>query len=114
MKNADIIYKICSRGEWESAERKNRFTGSAIDVADGFIHFSTKDQMKETAAKHFAGQPDLLLIAVSVDKLGAELRWEESRGGDTFPHLYGDLLMSAVISVSPLPIGSDGLHQFPV
>lgn len=90
-----------------------RFTGAPIDISDGFIHFSIATQAQETAAKHFAGQADLLLVAIDADRLGPALKYETSRGGQLFPHLYGPLGMNAVIWVKPLPIGPDGLHQFP-
>jgi uncharacterized protein (DUF952 family) len=108
-----LIYKICPRALWRDAERQGRFTGAPVDVADGFIHFSTAAQVAETAARHFAGQDDLLLVAVEGDRLGEALRYEASRGGDLFPHLYGDLPLSAVVSVEEMPLGPDGRHSFP-
>lgn len=108
-----LIYKICPRALWRDAERQGRFTGAPVDVADGFIHFSTAAQVAETAARHFAGQDDLLLVAVEGDRLGEALRYEASRGGDLFPHLYGDLPLSAVVSVEEMPLGPDGRHRFP-
>jgi uncharacterized protein (DUF952 family) len=107
------IYKICPRALWQDAERKGRFDGAPIDAADGFIHFSTADQVRETAAKHFAGQDDLLLLAVDGDRLGAALKYEVSRGGALFPHLYASLDLAAVLWVKPLPLGPSGEHQFP-
>jgi uncharacterized protein (DUF952 family) len=107
------IYKICPQALWREAERAGRFDGAPVDRADGFIHFSTGAQVRETAARHFAGQSDLLLITVDPDALGQDLRWEPSRGGALFPHLYGYLPMSAVRAVAPLPLGSDGSHTFP-
>jgi uncharacterized protein (DUF952 family) len=83
------IYKIGSASLWRAAEKAGVFHGSEDDRRDGFIHFSTADQVEETAAKHFAGQADLLLIAVDSAKLGDALKWEPSRGGALFPHLYG-------------------------
>jgi uncharacterized protein (DUF952 family) len=109
----DIIYKITPEAPWREAEAIGRFTGAPIDVADGFIHFSTATQARETAAKHFAGQAGLLLVAIDADRLGAALKYEVSRGGALFPHLYGVLEMDAVLWVKPLPIGADGSHQFP-
>ena len=106
-----MIYKIASIGEWKAAEEAGQFDGSAVDIADGFIHFSTDEQMRETAAKHFAGQSDLLLIAVDDNQL--DITWEPSRGGALFPHLYGPLPMHAVAQSWPLPLGPDGVHQFP-
>jgi len=84
-----------------------------IDLQDGFIHFSTAGQAAETAARHFTGQAGLVLVAVDADVLGDALRWEVSRGGALFPHLYGDLPMSAVREVVPLPLDADGRHVFP-
>ncbi|MCG8559163.1 MAG: DUF952 domain-containing protein [Hyphomicrobiales bacterium] len=107
------IYKICTAAEWREAQAAGRYAGSAVDLRDGFIHFSTAAQVQETAARHFAGQADLVLIAVDPGGLGGALKWEPSRGGVLFPHLYGDLAMAAVLSVAPLPLGNDGLHAFP-
>jgi uncharacterized protein (DUF952 family) len=108
-----LIYKICPRALWREAEAAGRFTGAPVDRQDGFIHFSTAAQVAETAARHFAGQSDLLLIAVAAEALGDGLRYEPSRGGDLFPHLYGALPLDAVRSVEPLPLGADGRHVFP-
>ena len=108
-----LIYKICPRALWQDAERQGRFTGAPVDVADGFIHFSTAAQVAETAARHFEGQDDLLLVAVESERLGDALRYEASRGGDLFPHLYGDLPLAAVVSVEEMPLGPAGRHRFP-
>jgi uncharacterized protein (DUF952 family) len=108
-----MIFKIVPASLWAAAEATGQFTGSPVDLADGFIHFSTPAQAPETAARHFAGQEGLLLAAIDVDSLGVELRWEPSRGGDLFPHLYGALPLSAVAWVKPLPLGKDGRHRFP-
>ncbi|MGQ3353383.1 MAG: DUF952 domain-containing protein [Phreatobacter sp.] len=107
------IYKISPRDAWQRAESAGRFTGAPVDLADGFIHFSTAAQVRETAAKHFAGAADLVLVAVDGAALGAALVFEPSRGGALFPHLYGDLPMSAVRWVKPLPMGANGAHLFP-
>ncbi|GJE58082.1 DUF952 domain-containing protein [Methylobacterium trifolii] len=107
------IYKICPRALWRDAEAAGRFSGAPVDRADGFIHLSTAAQVAETAARHFHGQDDLLLIAVDAESLGEALRFEASRGGDLFPHLYGPLPLSAVLSVADLPLGADGRHVFP-
>ena len=107
------IYKIVPAALWREAERAGRFTGSAVDRRDGFIHFSTAAQAAETAAKHFAGQSELLLVGVDATRLGDALRWEASRGGALFPHLYGALEFGAVTRVEPLPLGPDGRHRFP-
>lgn len=108
-----LIYKICPAALWQEAERRGAFAGAAVDLADGFIHFSTDSQLRETAAKHFLGQHDLLLIAVDEEKLGPKLKYEVSRGGQLFPHLYAPLSLSAVCWVKPLPLAADGHHVFP-
>jgi uncharacterized protein (DUF952 family) len=107
-----VIYKICSASEWEEAVRTGAFLGSAVDVRDGYIHFSTAAQVAETAAKHFAGQADLVLVAVDADKLDSKLTWEPSRGGALFPHLYAALPVQAALWAKPLP-WRDGRHEFP-
>jgi uncharacterized protein (DUF952 family) len=107
------IYKICPQSLWQEAEKVGSFAGSPIDIHDGYLHFSTDKQVRETAAKHFAEQNDLLLIAIDADALGDALRYEPSRGGDLFPHLYAPLALSAVLWVKPLPLGPDGHHIFP-
>jgi uncharacterized protein (DUF952 family) len=108
-----VVYKICRTDEWHDAERAGAFRGAAIDLADGYIHFSTADQVAETAARHFAGAGDLVLVAVATATLGPALKWEPSRGGALFPHLYGALALDAVLWVKPLPLGQDGRHEFP-
>jgi len=108
-----IIYKIAPEALWREAERKGRFDGAPVDLADGFIHFSTAGQVRETAARHFAGQHGLLLIAVDGARLGPALRYEPSRGGALFPHLYGTFGPEAALWVKPLPLGADGAHVFP-
>ncbi|TGD97180.1 DUF952 domain-containing protein [Methylobacterium nonmethylotrophicum] len=108
-----LIYKICPAALWRDAEAAGRFDGAPVDRADGFIHFSTAAQAPETAAKHFSGIENLLLIAVDAEALGEALRYEPSRGGALFPHLYGPLPLAAVRSVAPLPLGPDGRHVFP-
>lgn len=108
-----IIYKICPEKLWRDSEKANSFAGAPIDIQDGYLHFSTEKQVKDTADKHFAGQDDLLLIAIDADRLGPALRYEPSRGGDLFPHLYAPLALSAVLWVKPLPLGPDGRHVFP-
>ena len=108
-----IIYKICTELLWRQAEKLGFFQGARIDIQDGYLHFSTDKQVRETAARHFAGQTGLLLIAIDADSLGEALRYEPSRGGDLFPHLYAPLSLSAVRWVKPLPIGPDGQHVFP-
>ena len=108
-----LIFKIAPQALWAAAEAAGQFDGAPVDLADGYIHFSTAAQAVETAAKHFAGQGDLLLVAVDAAALGAGLRWEPSRGGALFPHLYGPLPLTAVRWVKPLPLGADGAHAFP-
>ncbi len=98
-----LIYKILPRAEWEAACEGGAFLGSPLDVKDGFIHFSAADQWAETLAKHFAGQTDLLLVAVEADALGPGLKWEASRGGALFPHLYGALPTDLAVSVVTVP-----------
>jgi uncharacterized protein (DUF952 family) len=107
------IYKICSASAWREAERRGAFRGSADDLRDGFIHFSTASQVAETAKKHFFGQTGLFLIGVDADALGDSLRWEPSRNDELFPHLYGELDLGAVTAVLDLRARSDGTHDLP-
>jgi uncharacterized protein (DUF952 family) len=107
------IYKIVSEELWQQARNDGVFLGAPVDLADGFLHFSTASQLRETAARHFAGQEDLLLVAIDADRLGEALVFEPSRGGDLFPHLYGPLNLDAVIWEKLLPLRADGIHQFP-
>ena len=98
-----LIYKILPRDEWDAACAAGVFEGSALDLKDGFIHFSAADQWAETLAKHFAGQIDLLLVAVEAEALGQRLKWEVSRGGALFPHLYGAMPTDSAVSVVSIP-----------
>jgi len=107
------IYKICAAALWREAERTGRFIGAGIDATDGFIHLSAADQVAETAAKHFGGQNDLVLVAVDAEALGSALKWEVSRGGALFPHLYGALPLAAVRWVKPLPLDARGQLLLP-
>lgn len=107
-----MIYKIFRSPEWELLDRSGETAGAPVDIADGFIHFSTAEQAAETAAKHFAGVEGLVLAALDAETLGDDLRWEPSRGGALFPHLYRTLRRSDVVWVKPLPLGADG-HVFP-
>ncbi len=107
-----LIYKICDRTLWDAAVEAGEFKGAEIDLTDGYIHFSTAEQMRETAAKHFAGREGLVIIAVDADALGDEMKWEVSRGGALFPHLYRALKISEATSAEPLPL-VDGAHVFP-
>jgi uncharacterized protein (DUF952 family) len=108
----NLIFKIAGADEWRQAEAAGVFEAAAVDRADGYIHFSTAVQVAQTAAKWFAGRDDLLLVAVDADALGAPLRWEPSRGGALFPHLYAPLPLSAVRWTRALPLGADGRHIF--
>ncbi len=107
------IYKICPATAWREAEQHGVFRGSADDLRDGFIHFSTASQVEGTARKHFSGQTGLLLIAIDADGLGDPLRWEVSRGGELFPHLYGELDLSHVTAVLDMHARPDGYHDIP-
>ena len=107
-----VILKILTAPEWRAAEQAGVFRGVGIDVKDGYIHFSTPAQAAETAAKHFAGLRDLVLVAVDAETLGAALKWEVSRGGALFPHLYGVLSTRDTLWAKPLPLGPDGKHIF--
>jgi uncharacterized protein (DUF952 family) len=107
------IYKISPQQVWNDAARTGIFAGAPVDIADGYIHFSAAHQVHETAAKHFRNQPGLILAAIDARALGEALKWEPSRGGDLFPHLYSLLPMSAVVSVIALPLDSDGIPIVP-
>jgi len=106
-----LVFKIVAAEAWRAAAAAGVFLGAEVDRADGYIHFSTAAQAPETAAKWFAGRADLTLIAVEADALGPALRWEPSRGGALFPHLYGALPLAAVAWARPLPLGADGRHE---
>ncbi len=110
---SSIIYKILPAPLWQSAREAGIFKGAPVDEADGFIHYSTAEQVQETARRHFAGQDDLVLLAVDGDALGEALVYEPSRGGALFPHLYGPMPLSAVLSDQALRLGPDGTHRFP-
>lgn len=107
-----MIYKILRKSEWEALRARGTSPGAPVDVADGYIHFSTLEQAPETAAKHFAGEEDLMLLGVDAEPLGDDLRWEPSRGGALFPHLYRELRLPDVAWAQPLPL-LGGIHQFP-
>ncbi len=109
----ELIHHMCKRREWDAALARGRYEGSSQDRADGFIHFSTAAQIVASAAKHRAGQEGLILLTVEAAALGDALRWETSRGGALFPHLYGDLPVAAVRRVEDLPLGPEGTHMFP-
>jgi len=107
------VYKICPEAALQEARRCGRFEGSADDARDGFIHLSAASQVAGTLAKYFAGQRGLVLLAVDPERLGERLRWETSRGGELFPHLYRPLELEHVISVEPLTLQEDGSHRLP-
>jgi uncharacterized protein (DUF952 family) len=107
------IYKICPASAWREAERRGVYRGSSDDARDGFIHFSTASQVRETARKHFFGQKGLFLIEVDAEVLGDALRWERSRNDEMFPHLYGELDLGAVRAVLDMQARSDGSHDIP-
>ncbi len=109
----EMIYHMCPAETWAAAVAAGRYIGSDDDRRDGFLHFSTAGQIAESARRHRAGQQGLVLVAVEAARLGARLRWEPSRGGALFPHLYGPLLPGEAASVTPLPLGPDGEHVFP-
>ncbi|MCL5777734.1 DUF952 domain-containing protein [Limibaculum sp. FT325] len=108
-----LIYKILTAPQWDELQRLGATPGAPVDLADGFVHFSTAAQARETAARHFAGQDGLWLVALDAAALGSALRWEPSRGGQLFPHLYAPLRLADVASAAPLPLGPDGRHLFP-
>ena len=109
----DLIFHICRRDEWAAASASGGYVGSSQDGADGFIHFSTTIQLRSSASKHRAGQTDLILLTVDPEGLGKKLKWEPSRDGRLFPHLYGILPVSKVLRADPIDLGDDGVHLFP-
>ncbi|MEO0478310.1 MAG: DUF952 domain-containing protein [Planctomycetota bacterium] len=109
----NFVFHLARRTEWQGAEQSGTYRGSDQDRADGFLHFSTAEQIVESARRHRAGEADLLLLRVRAEALGSALRWEESRNGAQFPHLYGDLEVSAVDRVDELRLGADDEHVFP-
>ena len=110
--STELIYKVVPASLWREAEETGFFNGAPTDLADGFIHFSTAGQVRETAQKYFAGQNGLILIAADKDILGEALRFEPSRGGRLFPHLHATLALDAVVFAKPLPLLPDGRHDF--
>jgi uncharacterized protein (DUF952 family) len=108
-----LIYKIVGDDDWRLAQERGRYDGSRDDLRDGFIHFSSAEQVAGTAAKHFRARADLLLVAVRADAVNADLKWEPSRNGELFPHLYAPLNLDAVAWTTPLPVGRDGVHVLP-
>lgn len=113
MSTAQHIYHLAAAADWQAAQADGRYRGSPDDLRDGFMHFSTGAQVAESAARHRAGRTDQVLLCVRVDRLGQDLRWESSRGGQLFPHLYAPLDVGLVMSAVPLPLGPDGAHVFP-
>ncbi len=106
-----LIYKLLSRTEWEAALAKGRFDGSPVDLADGFIHFSTADQVNETARRYFSDRTDLMILVVEAKALGGALKWEQARGGALFPHLYRPLDCARAVVTRPAPLVADGTHD---
>ena len=107
-----MTFKIISTGDWSAFRAAGRYAGSAVDLADGYIHMSTAAQVAETARKHYAGRDDLMLLTIDLDALGEALKWEPSRGGALFPHLYADLPLSAVTAALRFSVGADGAFRF--
>lgn len=112
--NEAIAYKVLTAGQMAELEREGSFAGAEADLADGYIHLSTAAQLTGTVDKHFAGQSDLHVAAVDLGSFGAALRWEESRGGQLFPHLHAPLTLEAVIAYGPLERDGDGQVRLPV
>ena len=108
-----ILYKIIDKQSWDQACHKGLFSGAAIDLRDGYIHLSTATQVRETARLHFAGVTDLLLVAIDESQVSANLKWEASRGGQLFPHVYGEIATALAMWAKPLP-WNDVEHEFPV
>lgn len=105
------VYKILSAADWERAKTQGRFDGSAADLSDGYIHLSSAAQVQETARLHFRGRTDLVLVALDAEALGAALKWEPSRAGALFPHLYGALDPALALEARPLALDADGIAE---
>ena len=110
---SQTLYKLLSQEEWQQVLEAQALAGFGIDLTDGFIHLSTKEQVKETARLYFSGLDDLMLVSIDSSGLGDSLRWEESRSGALFPHVYGAISMDAVIDAVMLPLKAGGVHEFP-
>lgn len=110
---AGIIYRVVTAAEWAEIQRVGAYEGAAHDKADGFIHFSTGAQLRETLRLHYARLPNLMLLAVVTESVARDLKWEPSRGGDLFPHLFARLPRDLISEVLPLALGADGLHVVP-
>jgi len=108
-----FAFKILTRDQWDELKSQGHFAGAPVDLADGYIHLSTRDQVAETVAKYFAGQDDIILAMVDLAALGDALKWEVSRGGALFPHFYGVLQKAAITTTAKLKLGTDGQHVFP-
>ena len=108
-----IVYKVCTTAEWRAACARGVYAGSADDHRDGFLHLSTAEQLAGTLSRHFAGRSDLVLVAFDAESLGEPLKWEPSRGGQLFPHLYASLAPALALSVETLPVAADGQHTLP-
>lgn len=108
----DIAYKLVDRAEWDAARAAGAYEGSAVDRADGYIHMSTDVQLTGTASRHYAGRDALLLVTVDLTALGDALKWEPSRGGELFPHLYAPLPTDAAVAERGLSVDGDGVMRF--
>ena len=109
----NLVYKVCSKDEWDHANLKKFYAGSEIDNEDGFIHLSTKEQLSETVTKHFWGKKNLIIISFSTKKIQDKLEWEVSRNSNLFPHYYGNLETNFAEKIYNLHLNSDGIHEFP-
>ncbi len=107
-------FKVLTADQMHALEHEGSFAGAPVDLADGYIHLSTAEQLTETVDKHFAGQDDLWVVEVDLEALGEQIRWEESRGGQLFPHLYGPMTLDTVVAYSPLARDEDGAVKLPV
>ncbi len=110
---SEPLFKIATREQWARTRETGVFPGAPVDHADGYVHLSTAGQVRETAARHFAGQMDLVLLWVAPDRLDEAIRFEPSRGGDLFPHLYGELPLAAIERADPLSVDFSGVHVWP-
>ena len=110
--NFDFVYKICTKSEWSEAKQKNIFKGTALDLKDGYIHFSDKDQVKQTLNKFYVNQTNLIILKVDAQKLES-LTWEQSTDGNMFPHLYSDLNLDFVIKEYDVNLKDNGKHDLP-
>ncbi len=108
-----IVYKILTGAEWRAAQDRGTWAGSADDARDGYIHLSSAGQLAGTAAKYFRNTHDLMLVALEAERLGADLKWEASRGGALFPHLYAPLVPTLALWARPLPLAEDGMPMLP-